>query len=52
MPIRLGLGSSGVLLVSVIAVLNKVFDLGLSPKDIAEYVYIAEHDVIEIQHDA
>lgn len=52
MPVESGPGSSRVLLVSVITVLNEVFDLGFSPKDIAKYVYIAEHNVIEIPHNA
>ncbi|MCC6016172.1 MAG: GHMP kinase [Desulfurococcaceae archaeon] len=47
-PIGSGLGSSGTLLVSVLAALNEILDLGLSPKDIAEYAYIAEHDVMGI----
>lgn len=47
-PIGSGLGSSGTLLVSVIAAFNEVFNLGLSTKDIAELAYVAEHDVMGI----
>jgi galactokinase len=47
-PIGSGLGSSGTLLVSVLAAFNEIFGLGLTPKDIAEYAYIAEHDVMGI----
>lgn len=47
-PMGSGLGSSGTLLVAVIGALNEVFGLGLSIKDIAEYAYKAEHDVMGI----
>ncbi|MEM1644762.1 MAG: galactokinase family protein [Ignisphaera sp.] len=47
-PIGSGLGSSGTLLVSIIAAFNEVFNLGLSTKDIAELAYVAEHDIMGI----
>jgi len=47
-PIAAGLGSSGTLLVSIITALNKLFNLQLSVKDIAELAYRAEHDVMKI----
>lgn len=47
-PIGSGLGSSGTLLVSVIAAFNEVFNLGLTTKDVAELAYVAEHDVMGI----
>uniref|UniRef100_A0A7C4NMZ6 GHMP kinase n=1 Tax=Ignisphaera aggregans TaxID=334771 RepID=A0A7C4NMZ6_9CREN len=47
-PIGSGLGSSGTLLVSVIAAFNEAFNLGLTTKDVAELAYVAEHDVMGI----
>lgn len=47
-PIASGLGSSGTLLVSLIGALNEAFNFGLSVKEVAEYAYIAEHDILGI----
>jgi len=47
-PIASGMGSSAALTASFIAALNALFELGLSESEIAEYAYIAEHDVLGI----
>lgn len=47
-PIASGLGSSGTLLVTFIAAINELYNLGLKPKDVAEFAYMAEHDVMNI----
>lgn len=47
-PIASGMASSAALTTSFIGALNSLFELGLSKKDIAEYAYIAEHDVLGI----
>ncbi|MCC6045285.1 MAG: GHMP kinase [Ignisphaera sp.] len=47
-PIAAGLGSSGTLLVAFIAALNELFNLKLKNKDIAEFAYKAEHDIMGI----
>ncbi|WFO76265.1 GHMP kinase [Desulfurococcaceae archaeon MEX13E-LK6-19] len=47
-PIGAGMASSAALTTSFIGALNSLFNLGLSRKDIAEYAYKAEHDVLGI----
>ncbi|RLF23404.1 MAG: GHMP kinase, partial [Thermoprotei archaeon] len=43
-----GLASSAAVEVTFLGLLNEVFDLGLSRKDIAEISYTAEHDIMKI----
>lgn len=47
-PIGGGMGSSAALTTSFIGALNSLFNLGLLRKDIAEYAFKAEHDVLGI----
>ncbi|MDM7275631.1 MAG: galactokinase family protein [Thermoprotei archaeon] len=47
-PIGGGLGSSGSMLVAFIGVINEIFGLGMSRRDIAEAAYEAEHDVMSV----
>jgi len=47
-PIASGMGSSAALEASFTGALNALFNLGLTPGDVAEYSYIAEHDVLGV----
>jgi len=47
-PIGSGLASSAALLVAVVNWFNKAYGLGLSRRDIAEFAYEAEHNVMGI----
>jgi len=47
-PMGCGLASSTALLIAFIGALNKVFELGLDRKEIAELAYHIEHDVMHI----
>lgn len=47
-PIGSGLGSSGSLVVALTGFLSRLFNYGLSPKDIAELAYRAERDELGV----
>lgn len=47
-PVASGLASSAALLVSVVNWFNKAYGLGLSKRDIAEFAYEAEHNIMGI----
>ncbi|MEM1723366.1 MAG: galactokinase family protein [Candidatus Jordarchaeales archaeon] len=47
-PVGSGLSSSAALEVSFLTLLNGLYDLGLSTRDIAELAYVAEHDEMGI----
>ena len=47
-PVGAGLSSSAAISVALAKVLNKMFNLGLDRKGIAELAYVAEHDDLQI----